>query len=141
MSPSEYLEKRLNNQIDWYDQKSVNSQKYYKRLQATGIILAGLIPFLAGYAHKHWVIQALISLFGTIIVISSAFSKLGAYHEKWLEYRQTCEILRHEKYLFLTGAHPYEDKSFHLLVQRVESIISAENVNWSQIATSSKDKN
>ncbi|HFC76762.1 MAG TPA: DUF4231 domain-containing protein, partial [Candidatus Moranbacteria bacterium] len=42
------------------------------------------------------------------------------------------ESLKHEKYLFLTKSEPYDiDEPFKLLVQRVESLISKENTNWS----------
>ena len=49
----------------------------------------------------------------------------------------TCESLKKEKFLYLAEARPY-DKSdrFNLLVERVESLISEENTNWSELITS-----
>lgn len=44
----EYLNDRLNNQIDWYDGKSQTNQKWFKRLRLLEIIAAAIIPFLAG---------------------------------------------------------------------------------------------
>lgn len=135
MTPEQYLEERLKEQIDWYDTKSIDAQKVYKRLQALEIILAASIPFLIGYVEKHWVFPFFISLFGAAIVVLASLTKLGNYHENWLQYRATCELLRHEKFLYLTGTTPYEERSFQLLVERVESITSSENINWSQLAT------
>jgi len=140
MSPSEYIEKRLDDQINWYDAKSVSAQRTYKLLQTFEIIIAALIPFLSGFVEKHRLISIAVPFLGTLVVIIASLLKLGKYHENWLQYRQTCELLKHEKYLFLTGTSPYEEKSFQLLVERVESIISAENINWSQLATKDDDK-
>jgi hypothetical protein len=140
MSVHDYIEKRLDDQIAWYDNKSISAQRKYKRLQGTEIILAAMIPFLSGYADKHWLIPFAISLMGTVVVIIAALTRLGKYHENWIEYRSICELLKHEKYLYLTGTSPYEERNFQLLVQRVESFISSENFNWSQLAASTDEK-
>lgn len=137
MSPVEYIKIRLDDQIDWYDTKSIDARKIYKRLQTCEIILAAGIPLLSGYVSKHWTIPLAIALLGSLILILASISRLGGYHENWMQYRSTCELLRHEKYLYLTGSSPYEEQPFNLLVERVESIISSENVNWSQLASSS----
>ncbi|WP_302848199.1 DUF4231 domain-containing protein [Paenibacillus naphthalenovorans] len=135
------MEGRLNNQINWYDTKSNESQKYYKRFQKIEIIAAAVIPLLSGYVSKYEVIPIIVSVLGTVVVVCASISRLGKYHEKWLQYRATCELLKHEKYLFLTSTNPYNgDEPFRLLVERVESIISAENINWSQLATSEDKK-
>jgi len=141
MPPSEYIKTRLDEQIKWYDDKSIHARKIYKRLQTWEIIFAASIPFLSGYVSNHWLVPFTIALFGSVIVITASIARLGGYHENWMQYRATCELLRHEKYLYLTGTNPYEGQSFHLLVERVESIISAENINWSQLASSSSNSN
>src|SRR5258706_14133151 len=41
---------RLDNQIEWYDQRSGRSQKLFKLLKIVVITAAALIPFLAGMA-------------------------------------------------------------------------------------------
>jgi len=91
-------------------------------------VLVGLIP-----EWKYFEVG--VAILGAVIVICSSFSKLGKFHENWLQYRETCELLKHEKYLFLTGTTPYEGQPLQLLVERVESIISSENINWSRLAT------
>lgn len=140
ITTEEYISKRLDNQIDWYNNKSVHAQKIFKRLQSIEIVLAACIPILSAYVTKSWVIPLLISILGCLIIILTSISKLENYNENWLRYRSNCELLRHEKYLFLTGASPYEGQPFQLLVERVESIISAENINWSQLTLSRANK-
>lgn len=141
MPSSEYIKTRLDIQIDWYDNKSIHARKVYKRFQTWEIIFAAGIPLLSGYVSNHWLVPFTIALLGTLIVITASITRLGGYHENWMQYRATCELLRHEKYLYLTGTNPYEEQPFHLLVERVESIISAENINWSQLASSSSNNN
>jgi Protein of unknown function (DUF4231) len=51
----------------------------------------------------------------------------------WIEYRATAESLKKEKFLFLTQTDPYDkDDAFHLLVERVEALLSKENTEWLQ---------
>ncbi|MED4333305.1 DUF4231 domain-containing protein [Geobacillus stearothermophilus] len=126
---------RLTDQINWYDKKSAQAKRIYMIFQTIEIIAAALIPIMSGLVTEFQQIKIIISILGAVVVICGSLSRLGKFHENWLHYRQTCELLKHEKYLFLTSTSPYEEQSFQLLVERVESIISAENVNWSQLAT------
>ena len=52
LAPEEYIKERLDNQIDWYDKKSVKSQKWFKRLQLIVIVSSATIPFLSGYMDE-----------------------------------------------------------------------------------------
>lgn len=133
MTSDEYIAQRVDDQINWYDLKSQNAQKQFRRLRGTEIICAAAIPFAAGFTSSHVGIPILIGLLGVVIVILAAFQSLGQHHENWIEYRTTCESLKHEKFLFLTSTEPYDAESaFPLFVERVESLISKENSAWSQ---------
>ena len=46
MSPEEYLQERLDDQINWYDKKSAWNQKWFKVLWTIEILFAVAIPFL-----------------------------------------------------------------------------------------------
>src|SRR3954471_6125598 len=46
ITSDEYLTRRVQNQIDWYDKKSVWNQKCFKRLRIVEIIAAAMIPLL-----------------------------------------------------------------------------------------------
>ena len=51
--------------------------------------------------------------------------------EHWINYRATAEGLKTEKFLFLTQTQPYDTgNAFHLLVQRVEALLSKESAQW-----------
>ena len=140
MNPDEYIKQRVDDQIGWYDQKSQRSQWWFKKLRALEIIAAGIIPLFAGFGQgTQWSI-IVVGVLGALVAILASLLSLNQFQENWIEYRTTYETLKHEKYLFLTNAEPYnEDDLFSLFVQRIESLISKENSAWSQYARSGSE--
>jgi hypothetical protein len=114
----EYIARRVRDQIDWYDRKSIWNQRWFKRLRLVEILAAALIPFLTA---------------GVLITVVAGVLALHQFQERWTEYRTTCESLKKELFLFLTRAEPYAaGEAFSMLVQKVETLISKENTNWAQ---------
>ena len=103
MDINEYIVKRVNDQIDWYDKKSQSCQKNYKRIQIAEIIFAATIPILSGYTAVSQIVPVVIGILGAIITILESITKLNKYHENWITYRATCEMLRYHKNLFQIG--------------------------------------
>lgn len=145
MDAEEYIKQRLDDQIAWYDRKSVSSQRWFKRLRITEFIAAATIPFLAAYlAPELPATKVVIGVLGVVIAVITATLGLYQFQEHWIEYRTTCESLKKEKYLFLTSSEPYDDADeaarLQLLVQRVETLISKENTNWAQYMMRQKEE-
>lgn len=143
MNVEEFLKQRVDDQINWYDRKSQFHQRWYKILRFAEIVAAAAIPFLAGYITKErpetQLIQFIVGFLGFFIAVIAGVIGLYQFQERWVEYRTTCESLRHEKYLYLTKSEPYNvTKPFPLFVQRVESLISVENSRWSQLIRTQK---
>lgn len=134
MNEKEYISNRLEDQINWYSKKSVWNQKLFKLLQVYQIIAAALIPVFVIYvSDTSDSMRLLVAFLGASIAIVSGIIGLYKFQENWLEYRTTCESLKHEKFLFLTCSEPYNiEDPFPLLVNRVETFISKENTNWAQ---------
>lgn len=126
-----YINDRLNEQIKWYDTKSIKCQKRHKILKITSIISASLIPFLVPYSNNYICLQIFIGLLAVLISITESSQSFLKYHEKWIKYRTTCETLRHHKMLYENNCGEYdsEDK-YSRLVENCESIISKENTEW-----------
>ncbi len=141
MNESEYFETRLDDQIDWYDKKSMSNQKWFKRLRVIEIVAAAAIPLLSGFIEDNPdSLKIVIGLLGLLIVVITGVVTLYKFQENWIEYRTTSETLKHEKFLYLTACEPYNvDKPFCLLVQRVENLISKENTKWVEYIKSSKE--
>ena len=142
MNEEEYLKNRLDDQIDWYDRKSIQNQKTFKRLQVILIVAAASIPFISGYVDNLYYLQYLLGGIGVLIAAITGLISLYKFQETWTAYRTTCESLRHEKYLYLTKTNPYNGKNaFNLLVQRVEMLISKENSSWAEIMQKTEEQN
>lgn len=138
MDIPEYIQTRVDNQIEWYDKKSISCQKKYKIAQVIKIILATLIPLLSSYSKNNWVIAIIIGIFGAGIAIAESLSKLNKWHENWIEYRATCELLLYQKYLYITKSSPYDsrlDNIDNIFIHNIENIISSENNKWKVINT------
>jgi len=136
MTESEYFKVRLEDQIDWYSQKSVKCQNYYKMAEGLQYCLALLLAPLGYFVDSCIYVKYIIAVIGIIIAGLNFFESMNNYHENWISYRSTCEILKHEKMLFATksGSYADSDTPFTDLVERVESIISSENIDWGQMA-------
>lgn len=136
MTDTEYLRDRLDDQINWYSKKSTTAQRKYKVFQCIEIVLAACIPILTALnaltAFNNIPLSIIGGGIGSAIVIIEAICKMNKYHENWIQYRYISELLKHEKYLYLTKTDPYDGANdpFNLLVQKVERAISSENVNW-----------
>ena len=133
ISPEEYVEQRINDQIGWYDRKSTTNQRWFKRLRFAEIVAAAASPFLSGFADNSFPIKIAIGALGVFVAVIASLLGLLQLQVHWIEYRATAESLRREKFLFLTQTAPYdEDDAFHLFVQRVEALLTKENTEWAQ---------
>jgi uncharacterized protein DUF4231 len=133
ISPEDYVEQRINDQISWYDRRSITNKRWFKRLRFAEIVVAATIPFLSGFADKALAIKIAIGALGVFVAVIASLLGLLQLQVHWIEYRATAESLKKEKFLFLTQTDPYnKDDAFHLLVQRVEALLSKESTDWVQ---------
>jgi len=131
ISADEYIEQRLNDQISWYDRKSGTNQLWFKRLRFAEIVAAAIIPLLSGFAGQSLSIKIAIGAFGVVVAVIASLLALLRLQEHWISYRATAEALKAEKFLFLTQTQPYDkEDALHLLVQRVEALLSKESNEW-----------
>lgn len=124
---------RLEDQIAWYDRKSLTNQRTYKRIKIVEILAAAAIPFLA--AFKFSFMPFITGGLGVIITVLEGMLHLNQYHDLWIAYRSTCEALRHEKYTYLGKASPYNNvpDPHALLAERIESLVSQEHAKWASV--------
>jgi hypothetical protein len=119
---------RLETEIKWYSQKSRSNQYWFKHLKIIEIVCAAFIPFSAGYNLSTYITGGL----GAVIVVLEGIQGLYQFQQNWTIFRSTAEALKHEKYLWMAKAGPYTniENSNSLLAERIESLISRENVKW-----------
>src|SRR5712664_1082106 len=121
---------RVEDQIGWYDRKSIANEQYFKRIKMLEIAAAATIPFLSAFTFSRmmWVTGGL----GVLITILEGMLHLNQYQQNWIAYRSTCESLKHEKYVYLGKASPYASAAdpHALLAERIESLVSQEHAKW-----------
>lgn len=135
MDETQYFIERLDDQIKWYDRKSTGCQNWYKFIKVIIGVLSILIAPIGLLLQDCIYAPCIMAVLGTLIATGTFILSLNKYHENWLHYRTTCELLKHEKYLYLTrsGGYAYSTSPFQELVERCESIISSENIDWAQL--------
>jgi Protein of unknown function (DUF4231) len=134
LSTDDPIQKRLEDQLAWYSQKSRAARSAFKRIKVTEIVAAALIPFLTGQITKQaWPeVSYLIGGLGVLITVLEGILHLNQYQENWSSYRNTAESLKHEKFLYQAKAGPYANAADPrvALAERVEALISQENSQW-----------
>jgi hypothetical protein len=123
---------RLEDQIAWYDRKSMYCQRTYKRLKIGQVTAAALVPLAAGLEISAGAHGLVAGLLGVAVVVIEALQHTNKYHELWITYRSTCEALKHEKFLHVAKAGPYRGtrEPDRLLAERVETLVSREHTQW-----------
>ncbi|THD78010.1 MAG: DUF4231 domain-containing protein [Phenylobacterium sp.] len=120
---------RLEQQVAWYDRKSGEAQRWYKRTRLTQVIVTAFIPVLAFLRYPE-----LTAALAAGVLVLETVQHVNQWQQNWITYRSTCEALRHEKYTYMGGVGSYGGASaaqaLKILVERVESLISTENAKW-----------
>lgn len=140
INEEEYIRNRLDNQIQWYDKKSQSHQKWYKFLQILELTAGFSIPIFT--TLKIDCFEVWVTICSGLILLSEGLIALYNHQNNWIDYRKTSELLKHEKYMHSTNTGVYSNKAvpFKLLVERVETLISSENINWANMVTNRKEK-
>jgi hypothetical protein len=131
----------MEEQIGYYDSRSIRYKQVYKRIKLIEIIAAAVIPFLSALAIAQGakngsgqLLSGIAGGLGILITILEGVLQLNQYQQNWIAYRSTCEALKHEKYTYLAKATPYNTPDHHaLLTERVEALISQENAKWASV--------
>jgi hypothetical protein len=119
---------RLEDQIHWYDTKSVQAQRRFKAMKTVVLGGAASIPVVSAFDVPVYV----AGILGAVVVVVEGLLQAFQYHRNWLTYRSTAEALKGEKYLYLARADVYSRsrQPLKLLAQRIEHLISHEHGGW-----------
>ena len=129
-SPEEVTLQRLDDQINWYGQKSSVNQRRFKLMKGVTIAAAAMIPVLTTARIPEG--THIAAGLGVLIAVVEGLQQMNQYHSNWTAYRSTSESLKHEKYLYLAKAGPYlsAQNPQGMLAERIESLISQEGSKW-----------
>jgi hypothetical protein len=136
METTDYIKNRFQTQFDWMSEKSEKNQRKYRFLRVVTLFCAISLPFLTGYASdERWYLKVLIGFLSVLIAFSEGLLSLYKYHDNWITYRNSVNVLGREKVLYDTKSGAYfqlsADDAFHTFVNNVENILANENSLWS----------
>ena len=159
LTDGEYLEQRLENQMNWFDKKSSIYQRKYKKFKHWEFIIAAFIPVVVtfsamGFVEKTIIFQTgdvivnlsiifqmMASLGGVMLIIFNKNLELEEYFKLWKDYRSNAEALQFERMRYLTRTEPYDEgDAYPRLVERVEHLLNRENLKWQQQEPDAKSK-
>jgi hypothetical protein len=120
--------RRLEDQIVWYDTESTRNKHWYEGIKVVELVSAASVPLAAVLGPSEWLTGGL----GVLVVVLEGVQQLKQFHANWISYRSTGEALKHEKFLFLGQAGPYEEGGASLpqLAARTEELVSREHAKW-----------
>jgi hypothetical protein len=120
---------RLEDQLAWYDRKSVAAQQAYKRVKLSQLVVGAAVPVAAGLQIS----AAVTATLAAFVVVAEGVQQLYQWQTNWVLYRSTAEVLKHEKYLYLAAAGPYSTNDRHrVLAERIEGLVSQEHAKWTE---------
>jgi hypothetical protein len=136
---SEYITKRADDQVAYFDISAMRNQRAYKRLKSTSIvcnILTTMTIALAFTVHENYkVYMGIVALvLSTIVLATYQWEEFANYGAKWEKFRLVAEQLKSEKFLFLNGAGHYASQegkaASSLFVETVETIIRGTDLSY-----------
>ena len=129
----EYLSGRLEEQIAYYEKAANRAKQMHVRLQSGIIVLSVMVPVAVSHPQdwSGWQ-RVLVVAASLLLPAMTGLTSFRKYGETWISYRNTAELLKTEKYLFLTGSGRYRDNpnAFHDLVEAVEALLIAEHTKF-----------
>jgi len=113
---------RLRSAIAWYDRQSAQNARASRRLRTATLVAVAIIPFFAGLGVPPSIVGGL----GVVAVLLELLQQLHQYERLGIRYRATAEALKHEHYLFVAGAGPYDGRGtvLRLLAERIEALVA-----------------
>lgn len=147
MDTEEYMRDRVEDQLGYYRHAATSAKRRYMWTQSAIIVLAVLLPVMVNM-ETNWddtldlseefrIITTVLSLSLAILTGLLSFRKYG---ELWLSHRMTEELIKQEKFLFLTRSGKYEENqsAFSDFVGNIEAILSSEHNRFRALVEKSR---
>ncbi len=117
--------------LKYYDDKSKINKRWYAVLIAINILLSSFIPFVTLFIDDYSSAKYIVALMGCIVTAASSCRVTFGFHENWIEYRTSSEILRYHKYLYQSNSTPYNNQMRdEILISNVNAVVETENKTW-----------
>lgn len=133
---NQFLTKRFNDQLQWFEAKAATQKKRYHALQTSVVVLSASMPVLVTTVKVdyNWVTATA----SVMLAIGTALLKMLHLPEAWINYRDTAQCLRQEQAWMEFQIGPYAEQEApaarRKFIERVEDILSKESGNWRSTA-------
>ena len=130
-----YIKERYDDQCNWYSRKANRNKKCYYVFQTLLIGFSAVTTLTIGlgiyYPEFQWLRLLALAMTASVTVLAS-LQKVFRVQENWIEYRNTAESLKKERYIHMAGLDEYAntESADRLFVARVEDLISRQNTVW-----------
>ena len=93
MTPEEYIEARLDQQIHWYSAKSRSNQIWFRALRLIEIAFASASPFLVNQITADTAaLKIIVGSMGVCVAVIAGIVSLYRFQENWIEYRASASF-------------------------------------------------
>ena len=128
-----YLCDRYEDQTKWLSKKATKYKKLYQSLTA----LTSVLAISATVVTALDVAKMAVLLITSSVALTTSLLQLFKFKDLWTTYRATEEAMKREFSYFRAGLHNYgnledDDAKRSVFVDRIETILIHENVNWIQ---------
>lgn len=150
----QYIQERVQDQIDWHKRKSELNHKKFNRLKNIDTVVASMVPVAlsvhsalggigeGGYGDTWEVLLKMATAAaGVWLTISSGFFEVEGYERKAKDYKKLYKKLETEKFKYLTRTEPYdEDDAYGKIVLNVENQLHLDVMNYFKAEVEQHDK-
>ncbi len=135
-----YICRRIEGQIEYYEEKSARNKKLYHILSACSIVANALVPVCSVFlktADGNEGMKFLIAALSSLALIATSLLVLFNAKELWNKYRRSASSLTSllHQYYARTGLFDElgEQEAFRLLAKMAETYLDEENKEWSTL--------
>jgi hypothetical protein len=136
---SDYITKRLEPRIDWYDKKATSNLKRFNIFQIFILGSSSLISIVnvISLSELDFTIRVVSAILGGLIAAITGIVQLTKAQESWILYRSTAETLVREYNLYMLRSGDYAEdiltddiKRNKTFIEKCESIMSTESTKY-----------
>ena len=148
MDATIYLNDRVEDQLTYYRCAANRAKKIHISTQTAIIVLGLLVPVLAnvslptdvGSLEPEGFNKNAVTICSLTLAVLTGIANFRKFGDLWRSYRTTEELIKHEKYLFITSSGQYvnQKESFDKFVSTIESIISMEHSKFRSLIEEAK---
>ena len=93
MNADDYLQSRVDDQINWYGRKSQSCKRGFVLCQIITLAGSATIPVVAVFSGSLSS-RAIVAVLGSLTAVATGILSIYQFRENWIEYRTTAESLR-----------------------------------------------